>query len=508
MEYCGWGDLAMKIKRYIKRREYIDERVIWVYLIQILEGLKVNLSFLVILVSLFVVSFSACMHVSLSAISYCVLCLFALARESLLPPDSRTYPPSFPPSLPPSLPPLLQALHERNVLHRDLKPANCFLAEDGSIKIGDMNVSKVMKDGNAKTQIGTPYYMSPEIWARRPYNHATDIWSLGCLIYELCALRPPFLGNNMSELKTAVLGGHFNPVPSVYSQDLGSVIARMLTPAAKERPSAAQALAYPEVHARKCLVKNVLREDELASLSAGMGGMGVEDALMPTIHIGSLRELGFKLPGPSYPTDGPLTPTTPVMLAHDASPVNEKAPLCSAAPSSSHHHQQQQQQQPASISPSNRRAAAPASSSSSSSSPPPSSSSSSSSSSNVIHRRQPSAVPVNLDKDRAVGGGGGERASTPPPLSYDRRRSHDVNPGVVLSRLPLASGASSPTHASGSSSSSSSSGSSHATPVGGVQGESYSRPSSVKSVLQSAQKEAAAAAAAGESPSRRRGSLS
>jgi len=40
MEYCGWGDLAMKIKRYVKRREYIDERVIWVYMIQILEGLK------------------------------------------------------------------------------------------------------------------------------------------------------------------------------------------------------------------------------------------------------------------------------------------------------------------------------------------------------------------------------------------------------------------------------------------------------------------------------------
>lgn len=367
-------------------------------------------------------------------------------------------------------------------------------------------MSKVMKDGNAKTQIGTPYYMSPEIWARRPYNHATDIWSLGCLIYELCALRPPFLGNNMSELKTAVLGGHFKSVPSVYSNDLGSVIARMLTPAATARPSAAQALAYPEVHARKCLVKNVLREDDLALLSKGIAGMGMEDALMPTIHIGSLRELGLKLPGATYPTDGPLTPTTPVMLAHDASPVNEEAPLGRA--SYSHHQQQQQRQQPASASPSNRRAAVPVSSSGGSSPVP----SSSSSYNNVIHRRQPPAVPVNLEKDRNA-----ERASPSPPLSHIRRGSHDVTPGMIASRLSHASGASgnegelgqyrrrgaSPTHASSSSSS-------YSTPVGCVQGQSYSRPSSVKCVLLSAQKEATivAAPAAGESSYHRRGSLS
>ncbi|GAB5035304.1 Hypothetical protein NocV09_02500600 [Nannochloropsis oceanica] len=420
MEYCGWGDLAMKIKRYIKRREYIDERVIWVYLIQILEGLK--------------------------------------------------------------------ALHERNVLHRDLKPANCFLAEDGSIKIGDMNVSKVMKDGNAKTQIGTPYYMSPEIWARRPYNHATDIWSLGCLIYELCALRPPFLGNNMSELKTAVLGGHFNPVPSVYSNDLGSVIARMLTPAATARPSAEQALAYPEVHARKCLVKNVLREDDLASLSRGLAGMGMEDALMPTIHIGSLRELGLKLPVATYPTDGPLTPTTPVMLAHDASPVNEEALLCRA---SSSHLQQQQRQKVASASPSNRRATASVSSSRSNSPTP----SSSSTNNNVIHRRQPSTAPVNLDKDQNA-----ERASPSPPVCHIRRASHDA-PRMIASRLP---------HASGANGNDMELGQYRRRGASPTQGQSFSRPSSVKNVLVSAQKEVTivAAPAAGESPYHRPGSLS
>ena len=67
----------------------------------------------------------------------------------------------------------------------DLKTANTFLSEDGSVKIGDMNVSKKLKKGLLQTQIGTPYYMSPEIWNNRSYDASSDIWSLGCMIYEV-----------------------------------------------------------------------------------------------------------------------------------------------------------------------------------------------------------------------------------------------------------------------------------------------------------------------------------
>jgi len=118
----------------------------------------------------------------------------------------------------------------------------------------------------------------------------------------------------------------------------------------------------------------------------------------------------------------------------------------------------------------------------------------------------PSPAVITNPKRNSLGGAVQNLFMRPPALMRDRsdRAEHDLEKGSnELSGM----GASSPTHASGSSSSSISSGSSHATPVGGVQGESYSRPSSVKSVLQSAQKEAAAAAA-GESPSQRRGSLS
>ena len=84
-------------------------------------------------------------------------------------------------------------LHKRHILHRDLKSANVFLNSDESVKLGDMNVSKVAsKDGLNFTQTGTPYYASPEVWRDEPYDIKSDIWSLGCVLYEMITLKPPF----------------------------------------------------------------------------------------------------------------------------------------------------------------------------------------------------------------------------------------------------------------------------------------------------------------------------
>lgn len=84
------------------------------------------------------------------------------------------------------------------VLHRDIKCANVFLAKDGTTpKMGDLNVSKVAKNALAYTQTGTPYYASPEVWRDQPYDAKSDIWSLGCVIYEACALKPPFRATDM-----------------------------------------------------------------------------------------------------------------------------------------------------------------------------------------------------------------------------------------------------------------------------------------------------------------------
>lgn len=91
----------------------------------------------------------------------------------------------------------LKALHDLKILHRDMKSANIFLNKDGQAKLGDMNVSKVAKKGLLYTQTGTPYYASPEVWDDKPYDSKSDIWSLGCVIYEMCTLKPPFRANDM-----------------------------------------------------------------------------------------------------------------------------------------------------------------------------------------------------------------------------------------------------------------------------------------------------------------------
>jgi len=86
----------------------------------------------------------------------------------------------------------LKILHDIYIFHRDLKSANVFLSRDGHAKLGDLNVSKVAKKGLLYTQTGTPYYASPEVWRDQPYDSKSDIWSLGCVIYEMTTLKPPF----------------------------------------------------------------------------------------------------------------------------------------------------------------------------------------------------------------------------------------------------------------------------------------------------------------------------
>jgi NIMA (never in mitosis gene a)-related kinase len=92
--------------------------------------------------------------------------------------------------------------------------------------------------------------MSPEIWNNRAYDASSDIWSLGCMIYELCALKPPFTGNSFPELKRAVIAGRFSPIPRKYSDALRNTIASMLRVSSRERPAAAKMLKTPEVMAK------------------------------------------------------------------------------------------------------------------------------------------------------------------------------------------------------------------------------------------------------------------
>ena len=88
----------------------------------------------------------------------------------------------------------IKYIHDRHVLHRDLKPSNFFLSKSGNVKMGDFGIAKVLAStmACARTQIGTPYYLSPEVCQEKPYTWPSDIWAMGCILYECCALRVPF----------------------------------------------------------------------------------------------------------------------------------------------------------------------------------------------------------------------------------------------------------------------------------------------------------------------------
>ena len=106
-----------------------------------------------------------------------------------------------------------------------------------------MNVSKIAKNGLLYTQTGTPYYASPEVWKDKPYDSKSDIWSLGCVIYEMTTLKPPFRAEDMDGLYKKVIKGQYSKIGDNYSKQLAQVIKNMLQVNPGNRPDAAQLLS-------------------------------------------------------------------------------------------------------------------------------------------------------------------------------------------------------------------------------------------------------------------------
>lgn len=131
----------------------------------------------------------------------------------------------------------LKELHDMKIMHRDLKSANIFLYNDYSAKLGDLNVSKVAQKGLSYTQTGTPYYASPEVWKDLPYDFKSDIWSLGCVVYEAITLKPPFRAEDMHKLYKKVLKGVYPKIPSEFSSELASLVKSLIVVKSSRRPS-------------------------------------------------------------------------------------------------------------------------------------------------------------------------------------------------------------------------------------------------------------------------------
>ncbi|KAJ7870183.1 kinase-like domain-containing protein [Mycena olivaceomarginata] len=171
MEYCGGGNLSTVIKRAMRKNRPIPEGAIWDYFLQILL-----------------------------ALDHCHNTEGNVAREQ--------------------------------IVHRDLKPENVFLDGANSVQVGDFGLSKALvQDGFANTYVGTPHYMSPELMQGKAYNSKSDIWSLGCLIHELCSLKPPFNeAKTQGELEALIRNAAIPSLPRGYSETLGTVIKTMLHP--------------------------------------------------------------------------------------------------------------------------------------------------------------------------------------------------------------------------------------------------------------------------------------
>ncbi|KAI1433560.1 kinase-like protein [Xylaria sp. CBS 124048] len=205
MEYCGNGDLGRVIRDLIRTNKFAEEEFVWIVFSQLVTALY------------------RC-HYGVDPPEVGNNVLLAPKIKPRVPPGAVT------------------------ILHRDLKPENVFLGENNSVKLGDFGLSKMIQSHDfASTYVGTPFYMSPEICAAERYTLKSDIWSLGCVIYELCCREPPFNAKSHFQLVQKIKEGKVATLPRIYSAELMAVIKDCLKVNPDARPDTATLLSLPIV---------------------------------------------------------------------------------------------------------------------------------------------------------------------------------------------------------------------------------------------------------------------
>lgn len=137
-------------------------------------------------------------------------------------------------------------VHQSQVLHRDLKSENIFLTRSlDHIKIGDFGISKILSSkSKAFTVVGTPCYISPELCEGKPYNTKSDVWALGCILYEMCAGKRAFDAPTLPALIIRIMRGITSPLPGQYSPGVRQLLQAMLEVDPLKRPSVSEIMAH------------------------------------------------------------------------------------------------------------------------------------------------------------------------------------------------------------------------------------------------------------------------
>ncbi|XP_021245032.1 serine/threonine-protein kinase Nek11 isoform X2 [Numida meleagris] len=185
-------------------------------------------------------------------------------------------------------------MHERRILHRDLKTKNIFL-KNNLLKIGDFGVSCLLMGSCdlATTFTGTPYYMSPEALKHQGYNTKSDIWSLGCILYEMCCMNHAFSGHNFLSVMLKIVEGDTPSLPDRYPSNLNAVLSSMLNKNPSLRPAAGEILKIPYIDEQ---LKNI--QYNFTCVTVKDKGLNwqkeaapIFDAVQRKVHLQTLQEL-------------------------------------------------------------------------------------------------------------------------------------------------------------------------------------------------------------------------